>query len=251
MNAPAVLTTTNASMPVSRDAFVGIDQLVPLFDGRQVPYVNLDNAATTPAIRSRRRHDRARCCPFYSGVHRGTGHKSRLSTIAFELARELVGEFVGADPERDVVVFTKNTTEAINRLARSLPLADGRRGVDHRARAPLERPARGESRVATVHVGAQPDGTLDLDDLDRLPRRARRPGRAARRVGRVERHRRRAADPRPGRAGARRRWADPGRRRPACRRTARSTCGPTTIPVTSTSSPCRRTRCTPRSAAAR
>jgi hypothetical protein len=28
--------------------------------------------------------------PFYSGAHRGTGHKSRLSTTALERARELV-----------------------------------------------------------------------------------------------------------------------------------------------------------------
>ena len=65
-----------------------------------------------------------RVLPFYSGVHRGTGYKSRLSTGAYEQARDLVGEFVGADPDRDVVVFTKNTTEAINKLARALPIAE-------------------------------------------------------------------------------------------------------------------------------
>ena len=32
-----------------RHRIVGVDQLVPLLDGRQVPYVNLDNAASTPA----------------------------------------------------------------------------------------------------------------------------------------------------------------------------------------------------------
>ena len=31
-----------------RDRIVGLDQQVPLLDGRRLPYVNLDNAASTP-----------------------------------------------------------------------------------------------------------------------------------------------------------------------------------------------------------
>ncbi len=150
---------------MSRDALVGIDQLVPLFDGRLVPYVNLDNAASTPAFRSVV-ETIEEFLPFYSGVHRGTGYKSRVSTTAFERARELVGEFLGADPERDVVVFTKNTTEAINRLARSLAVADDAvvltTMLEHHSN---DLPWRG--RFRTVHVGLGPDGALDIDDLDR------------------------------------------------------------------------------------
>ena len=62
-----------------RARIVGLDRAVPLLDGRRVPYVNLDNAASTPAL-----VDVARAVdefmPFYSSVHRGTGFKSRLST---------------------------------------------------------------------------------------------------------------------------------------------------------------------------
>jgi selenocysteine lyase/cysteine desulfurase len=105
--------------------------------------------------------------PFYSGVHRGTGYKSRLSTDTFERARELVGEFVGADADRDVVVFTKNTTEAINKLARSL-LTETDAVVlttmlEHHSNDLPWRP-----RLPTVHVRVRGDGTLDVDDLDRL-----------------------------------------------------------------------------------
>ena len=152
--------------PVSTDAFVGSDQLVPLFDGSMASFVNLDNAASTPAFRSVV-ETIEEFLPFYAGVHRGTGYKSRLSTRTFERARELVGCFFGADPERDVVVFTKNTTEAINKLARSLPM-----GADSVVITTLlehhsnDLPWRGRAR--TVHVGARPDGALDLDDLQRL-----------------------------------------------------------------------------------
>ncbi len=154
-----------APAPVPREALVGIDQPVPLFDGRLVPYVNLDNAASTPPFRSVV-DPIDEFLPFYSGVHRGTGYKSRLSTIAFERARELVGEFLGADPERDVVIFAKNTTEAINRVARSLVAADDSvvltTLLEHHSN---DLPWRG--RFRTVHVGVRPDGALDVDDLDR------------------------------------------------------------------------------------
>ena len=105
--------------------------------------------------------------PFYSGVHRGTGYLSRLSTAAYERSRQHVAAFVGADPERDVVVFGKNTTEALNRLARSL-----RRGPDSVVLTTMlehhsnDLPWRARGR--TVVVPAQPDGTLDEDGLDRL-----------------------------------------------------------------------------------
>jgi cysteine desulfurase / selenocysteine lyase len=157
-----------ASRPVSRDAFVGIDQSVPLFDGSTAPFVNLDNAASTPALRSVV-DTIEEFLPFYAGVHRGTGYKSRLSTNTFERAREVVGGFFGADPERDVVVFVKNTTEAINKLARSLPVDSDSvvltTLLEHHSN---DLPWR--ARFRTVHVGARPDGSLDLDDLDRLLR---------------------------------------------------------------------------------
>jgi len=158
-----------------RDQVIGADVMVPTLSGSTVPYVNLDNAATTPAMCAA--HDAVeRLLTTYGSVHRGAGHHARQSTMAFELAREVVGAFVGADHHRDVVVFTKNTTEAINRLARSLPLADDAvvltTVLEHHSN---DLPWR--SRVQTVHVGAQPAGTLDLDDVDRqLARYAGRVG---------------------------------------------------------------------------
>lgn len=152
--------------PVARDALIGGDLPVPLLDGTSVPYVNLDNAASTPALRSVARAV-DEFLPFYSGVHRGTGYRSRLSTAAFERARELVGVFVGADAERDVVVFTKNTTESINKLARSLVIEPDAvvltTILEHHSN---DLPWR--SVAPTVHVAVRADGTLDIDDLDRL-----------------------------------------------------------------------------------
>jgi len=167
MVAPLSLAPTRT--PILRSDLVGVDQRVPLLDGRLAPYVNLDNAASTPAHRAVVRTV-DEFLPFYSGVHRGTGYKSRLSTTVFEQAREIVGRFVGADPARDVVVFTKNATEAVNKLAHSLPMPPHAvvltTTLEHHSN---DLPWRGRAR--TVAVRCRPDGRLDLDHLDHLLRR--------------------------------------------------------------------------------
>ena len=106
--------TTTAGLRV-----VGQDAEVPLLGGRSARYVNLDYAASTPALEAV--HDAVEeFLPSYSSVHRGAGWKSRLSTRAYEAAREQVAAFVGARPD-DAVVFTRNTTDAMNLLASALP----------------------------------------------------------------------------------------------------------------------------------
>lgn len=85
------------------------------------PYINLDNAASTPPFLAvlAAVND---FMPLYASVHRGTGFKSRLSTHLYEEARQIVGAFVGADPAQHEVIFGKNTTEALNKLSYRLRL---------------------------------------------------------------------------------------------------------------------------------
>lgn len=92
---------------------------VPLVDGTTVGYANLDLAASAPALQAVA--DRVTAAlPWYASVHRGAGHPSAVCTAALEAARATVGRFVGARPD-DVVVFTRNTTDALNLLARAVP----------------------------------------------------------------------------------------------------------------------------------
>jgi selenocysteine lyase/cysteine desulfurase len=116
----AALNKVNQSVDL-RSKIVGVDQLVPLLDGTLVPYVNLDNAASTPPLVDVMAVIE-RFVPYYSSVHRGTGFKSRLSTEAYDQAHQIIGQFVGADPETNTVIFGKNTTEAINKLSHRLPM---------------------------------------------------------------------------------------------------------------------------------
>jgi len=106
----------------AREQVVGIDRMVPLLDGRLVQYVNLDNAATTPTLRPV--FDKVNeFLPWYSSVERGAGFKSRLSTEMYRRAREVVRQFIGADANTYTVIFTKNTTESINKLAHRIDFA--------------------------------------------------------------------------------------------------------------------------------
>jgi selenocysteine lyase/cysteine desulfurase len=157
--------TTHAAVATYRDLFVGLDSEVPVLDGSCRCYINLDNAASTPpllAVQQAVNH----FFSYYSSVHRGTGFKSQLATHAYEQARQVVLDFVGADPAEHVCIFTKNTTESINKLARRFPFTPQRDVVlvsmmEHHSN---DLPWRAAAH--TVHVAALPDGRLDEADFD-------------------------------------------------------------------------------------
>jgi selenocysteine lyase/cysteine desulfurase len=151
-----------------RKQIVGIDAQVPLLDGSHRQYVNFDNAASTPTLRPV--YDKVNeFMTWYSSVHRGTGFKSQIATEAYELAHDLVGCFVGANLETNTVIFGKNTTEAINKLARRFPLEPDDvvlcSLMEHHSN---DLPWRQQARL--YHVAVSDDGTLDEEDFDDLLR---------------------------------------------------------------------------------
>ena len=111
----------NPALNDYRPLFVGLDALIPFMDGTCRCYTNLDNAASTPPLKAVQ-HAVDDFLVYYSSVHRGTGFKSQISTHAYEQSRQIVLNFVGADPIDHTCIFGKNTTEAINKLARRFPL---------------------------------------------------------------------------------------------------------------------------------
>jgi selenocysteine lyase/cysteine desulfurase len=98
---------------------VGDDLKTELPTGETVRFAHLDYAASAPCVEAAAQAV-AELLPRYGSVHRGTGVRSQTSTVAYELARDVVAEFVGARPG-DQVIFTRNTTDALNLLARALP----------------------------------------------------------------------------------------------------------------------------------
>jgi len=82
-------------------------------------FVHLDYAATAPCVRAAADAVDA-LLPSYGSVHRGTGPRSQTSTLEYERARDVIADFLGLRTG-DQVVFTRNTTDALNLLARALP----------------------------------------------------------------------------------------------------------------------------------
>ncbi|WP_256513055.1 aminotransferase class V-fold PLP-dependent enzyme [Actinoallomurus soli] len=113
----AVLDLPAVARPVLRVVGAGVP--VPVAGGGTVPYANLDYAASAPCLEAVREALDA-ALPYYSSVHRGAGYASQVTTDRYEHAREVVRAFVGAW-RRDAVVFTRNTTDAMNLLAHALP----------------------------------------------------------------------------------------------------------------------------------
>ena len=99
-----------------RNLVVGVDLKVPLRNGTWVTGINFDNAASTPPLVPVLQSI-INFSPLYSSVHRGMGYKSQLSTSMYEMARHTVAKSVNADLRHHAVIFVKNTTEAINKLA--------------------------------------------------------------------------------------------------------------------------------------
>lgn len=144
------------------ELLVGYDTEVPTLTGPK-RYINFDNAASTPTFRPIL-DAVSSFLRWYSNVHRGTGFKSQLSSWAYEEARDIVAHFVGADLSRHVVLFTKNSTEAINKLSHRLNLDKDdivlTTIMEHHSN---ELPWR---RVAQVeHIEVNVDGTISKDDF--------------------------------------------------------------------------------------
>ena len=98
---------------------VGATTVVPLATRGEARYVNLDYAATAPSLAQVAARV-TEVLPWYSSVHRGAGYLCRVSTSLFEAARQIVHDFVGARSD-DLVIFTRNTTDALNLLSHAVP----------------------------------------------------------------------------------------------------------------------------------
>jgi len=148
-----------------RSLFLGLDVETPLLDGSLRHYTNLDNAASTPPLNAVQTAVND-FLVYYSSVHRGTGFKSQLSTHVYEQARQITLDFVGGDQQAHTCIFGKNTTEAINKLARRFPFQGSRdvvltSGMEHHSN---DLPWRAAAK--TVHIALYPDGRLDEGDFD-------------------------------------------------------------------------------------
>jgi cysteine desulfurase/selenocysteine lyase len=164
------LKSIDADLNHYRNQIVGVDKQVPLLDGSFKRYVHLDNAASTPSLVPVLKKVN-QFLEWYSSIHRGSGFKSLLSSWVYDSAHQIVAEFVGADLESNTVIFTKNASEALNKLANRFPFSAGSTGKDepvvlssvmehHSNDLPWRRKAK------VIHAEVDEKGALDLDDIE-------------------------------------------------------------------------------------
>ncbi|NLX62783.1 MAG: aminotransferase class V-fold PLP-dependent enzyme [Tissierellia bacterium] len=148
----------------------GLNTLVPIEGNRRVPYINFDNAATTPPFKAVMKRINS-FSHYYSSVHRGTGYKSIVSSLHYDNARDIVLDFVGADPQFYTAIFVKNTTEAINKLSYRLKdeIKDGIVLSTYMEHHSNDLPWRYKYRVDYVEVDER--GRLSLHHLEYLLKR--------------------------------------------------------------------------------
>lgn len=140
---------------------VGVRREVPLLSGRWVQQIFMDNAASTKPFREVSDF-LLEIQDYYSNIHRGTGFDSAFCTHRYEEARHIIGDFVGWDSEKDVVIPVRNTTEGLNLLANSIPFAPGDRVLitflEHHSN---DLPWRGRAQVEYIPIDEV--GRVNLD----------------------------------------------------------------------------------------
>ena len=137
------------------------------------PLVYLDSAASSqkpvPVIRAMSEYLEQH----HSNVHRGTHQLSVEATDAFENARSIVANYIGA-PASSELVFTRGTTEAINLVAYAwgAGLEPGDEIVltvmEHHSNIVPWQLLAGRSGVRLKFAGLTPEGRLDVDHLASL-----------------------------------------------------------------------------------
>ena len=143
-----------------------------MVDGKKLVY--LDNAAT-----SQKPASVIKCLvDYYEGynanIHRGIHTLSEEATEAFESVREKIREFIDANDAREII-FTRNTTEAVNLVAYSW----GRQNVlagdeivltpmeHHSNLVPWQQLAK-EREAKLVFIALTADGMVDMQAAERL-----------------------------------------------------------------------------------
>lgn len=141
--------------------------------GRPITYLDTGATALTPrsVIEAMDRYYQLR----HANVHRSVFQTAAEATEAYEGARQMVADFIGAPGGASEIVFTKNTTESFNLLARSWGVANLRSGdvvllseMEHHANIVPWFQLRESTGIEVRFISVTDDFRLDLSKLDQL-----------------------------------------------------------------------------------
>jgi cysteine desulfurase/selenocysteine lyase len=101
----------------------------------------------------------------YANVHRGSYELARKATLRFEDAYRMCAEFIGGNLDDSCIVFTANTTGALDLVAHLVASRPGKVLVSDLEHHSNDLPYR--RRNAVVRVNITPEGRLDMEDYVR------------------------------------------------------------------------------------
>lgn len=164
-SAGAASSSGSRSASDIRSQILGIDAEIKLADGSKAVAISLDNAATTPAFKSIHEEVGAQLS-YYGSVGRGHGQKSVHSTEIYENGRQIIMDFVGANPDKHTVFYVNNTTDGLNKLSSALITSKEdvvlTSRMEHHAN---DLPWR--QRATPVYADVDEKGRLLLEDIER------------------------------------------------------------------------------------
>ena len=149
-----------------RERIIGLDERLPLLDGRLAPYINLDNAASTPPLRD----VSTRCTAFCPTTRVSTGARaSNRVSAPRRMTKRTTRSRASSAPTRGQNGHLREEHDRSDQQAR-LPLSAAART------ASCSRPRWSTTRTICPGAGARrsfsaaspADGRLDEDDVDRL-----------------------------------------------------------------------------------
>jgi cysteine desulfurase / selenocysteine lyase len=151
------LESIRQQFPITRQCFVNAS-------GSQHTITYLDHGASThppaPVLDSYREFLER----YYANIHRGNHYLSHKASELYDCVSEVILRFVCADERRNSVIFTGNTTSALDiasYLMEGLPGATLVSTMEHHSN---DLPHRRRGEVLRIEV--LPDGTIDYADLE-------------------------------------------------------------------------------------
>jgi selenocysteine lyase/cysteine desulfurase len=146
-----------------RKAHIGRNVLVPTLEGTR-PYINMDNAASTPTF-----------MPIWNAVRQTWRQPLQTQQEIIKEVRNICAGVLGAPPDDYEVIFTSNTTEAINLVAESLRREPAGEAEPVLLNTLLEHssndlPWRMVPRHSLIRLSIDDDGFIDLNELESILR---------------------------------------------------------------------------------
>jgi selenocysteine lyase/cysteine desulfurase len=146
-----------------RQTLIGRSMKVPTTAGLK-PYINFDNSASTPTF-----------TPVWDTVRRTWRQSPQVQQEIIREVSPLVAGFLGAPPASYDVIYTSNTTEAINLAAENLGREDDKETEPVILTTLLEHssndlPWRTATRYPLIRLPIDNEGFIDLNQLETLMR---------------------------------------------------------------------------------